>query len=1080
MIFNMHQHDHESQLDLAIVKCKYFKMMYIFRNLLNIRNVILLSALMLSAANLSANRDSLFTVEGIVYSASGRPASDITISVEGSDDLPLVTDESGTFRLLAPSGESWIMVSPLRGYKEQRIFLNSRDYLTIYLTPTSMFSGYDELEVLSQRLSRRNLVASFDNIDMNRIHHTPSLSIDQFMQGRVPGLHVENMSGTPAGGAVSMIRGLNSINASSQPLYVVDGIPLLEHGVFGSNLHGYAYNPLTAINPFDISRITVVKDPALTAAYGSRGSNGIIFIETLDPNITETTIDVDFRGGYSLTPPNLIPQLNAQQHSTLMNEVLFSSPMLEEHITEHYPNLFLERDDDRFIDYQHNTNWQELVFDNSYMSNFNIIVKGGDEIARYGLSFGYIKSEGIIRNTGYEGYNLRFVSRLNMFRWLGMDAGVSLNYSSADLRETTSAYGTSPVLTSLAKSPLLNPYQYDLEGRMLIRLSEVDEQGVSNPLATIENYSAGNDNYNFISNLNFNAIISNNFSIRSNFSLSYNVLKELIFMPNQGMALYYDKEAINVSKATNNSITTFYNNNYALYHNTFGQHRITSNTGVNIQTNQFEMDWGLTKNAHPNDRYRAIQHGQDNLRELGGQNRTWNWISIYENLNYSYMDRYLLTASISLDGSSRLGRNADNTLSVGGNPFGLFYGAGAGWRISSEQFMRDLPWLEELKIRASYGKTGNDDIGEASATRYYQTVRYRETVGLYPAIMYNDRLTYETVTQMNAGIDFSLWGSRVAAKIDYFISHVDNMLIFSPLPAYMGYSTIMQNGGAMENRGFEFNTFARVVDANSFKWDIHASLTSVSNEVTEIQGNRIITDVNGIQLVNQPGFPANSFYGYLFEGVYHTRAQANERGLVNDRGIPYKAGDAIYADLSGRQGEPDGIINDFDKTFIGSPIPDFFGGLQNTFYYGRWTVSGYLQFVAGYDVYNYVRHQNERMTGLENQSTKTLNRWQYNGHETDVPRALWNDPVGNSAFSSRWIEDASYLRVKNITVSYRIPREFLMFQHAEFYLSANNLFVFSDYLGYDPEFAYSNSARGIDYGQSPQPRQFLAGIKIGL
>ena len=1054
------------------------KMMYRFRTIVN--KGFLLGTLIFSMVNILTAQE-LFTVEGIVLAGPEKPVENATVSIEGSAEMPVVTDESGTFTLQSESGHGWIIVSPPSGYKEFRVNLNNREEITIYLTPANISSGHDEISMISQSFERRNLVASFEQLDIQNMYHTASLSVDQYMEGRIPGMHVVNRSGAPASGAATMIRGLNSINTSSQPLYIVDGIPLLPHGVFGSNLHGYEFNPLLAINPYDISKATIVKDPVITAAYGSKGSNGIVFIETLDPSVTETTIELDIRGGYSLTPPAFIPQLNAQQHKTLMNEVLFTSPLFEEQIREEYPNLFLTEDDDRFINYQHNTRWQEYIYNNSYFRNINLLVKGGDEIARYGLSFGYTDSDGAVRNTGYEGYNLRFVSRLNMFTWLSMNAGVALNYSSAMLKETTSANGTSPVLAGLAKSPLLGPYQYDLDGQRLTRLSEVDELGVSNPLAIIENYSADNDNYNFISNLNFQSTLSDNFSLNTDFSLSYNVLKESIFMPNQGMTRYYDQEAINVAKVTNNSITTFYNNSYALYQRTFGDHHnFSSSTGVHIQTNRFEMDWGLTKNAHENDRYRSIQHGQDNLRELGGQSRSWNWVSMYEYINYSYQDKYLLSASISIDGSSRVGKNADNTVPLLGHRFGLFYGGGAGWRISSEPFMKSISWLDELKLRASYGKSGNDDIGESSATRYYQTIRYRETSGLYPAVLYNDRLTYETVTQINSGLDFSMWGSRISAKLDYFIATTDDMLIYRPIEAYFGYDTRVENGGSMENRGWEFSSFVRLVDGNAFKWDVNASVTSVSNEVISVKGDRLITDINGAQLITQPGYPANSFYGYLYQGVYTTREQATSAGLLNNRGFSYQAGDAVYADISGPDGEPDGVINDFDKTIIGSSIPDFFGGLMNTFYYGRWSLSGFVQFVSGVDVFNYVRYQNERMSGLDNQSTTTLNRWQYEGQQTDIPRALWNDPIGNSAFSSRWIEDASYIRLKNITISYKIPTEFLAFKSAEFYFSANNLFVFSDYLGYDPQFSHSFANRGIDYGQAPHPRQFIGGIKFGL
>jgi hypothetical protein len=235
-------------------------------------------------------------------------------------------------------------------------------------------------------------------------------------------------------------------------------------------------------------------------------------------------------------------------------------------------------------------------------------------------------------------------------------------------------------------------------------------------------------------------------------------------------------------------------------------------------------------------------------------------------------------------------------------------------------------------------------------------------------------------------------------------------------------------------------------------------------------------------LVNQVGEAANSFYGYNFLGVYQTTEEAQAANLMNDKGVAYSAGDAKYEDISGPAGTPDGMINDFDKMVIGNPFPEMIGGVTNTFKYRNFTLSAFVNFVSGNEVFNYLRYKNEAMTDLHNQSSHTLNRWQYEGQQTDVPRAMWNDPVGNSDFSTRWIEDGSYLRLKNVSLSYRIPNEFLAFKYAEFYISATNLLTLSNYLGYDPEFSNSFNIldQGIDYGQSPHPRQFLVGIKIGL
>ena len=1047
-----------------------------------LKTVILLSSFLLFHI-ISARAQDTIIIKGVVLSTANEPVPNVSISVEGSSSLPVVTDESGKFSLKTTSGEGWLVISPTGDYKRKRVFINKREELTIYLTASNLVTGNDQFTLLSQQLRNRDMIASYSELSTRDITKTQALSVDQYMQGQVPGMYVVNRSGMPGSGAVNTIHGVSSIYATNQPLYVIDGIPLTSHGLFRSNVDGYSYNPLTGINPLDISKTTIVKDPAITAAYGSQASNGLIFIETLDPSVTQTTIDLDLRMGYSRSPSNLIPQLNGEQHKTFMNEILFSSGEFEEHIREKYSCLFLTEDSDRYINYQHNTNWQELIFRNSLFTNLNLVVKGGDEIARYGLSFGYVNSKGIIEETGYSGYNLRFVGRLNIFTWFKMNAGVSLITNSSSLKEAATVEETSPILASLAKSPLLNPYQYDKDGNELTILSEVDELGTSNPLATIYNYEATNKNNSFISTLGFEGIFSENLTLNGKFSFTYNVLKEQIFMPNHGMEHYYNQEAINVSKAANNSLNTIYYNTYLSYNKTFGtNHHLSSNTGLNILANNFEFDWGLTKNANENDQYRTLQDGQNNLREIGGQNRKWNWMGLSEYITYTYKDKYLLTAAISLDGSSRVGDNAINTIKIGDVPLGLFYSGGIAWRLSSESFLKNKAWLEDLKLRFTIGKTGNDDIGEANATDYYMPIKFRETVGLYPGVIPNDELSYETVIQINTGLDISLWGDRLRSSFDVFESVTNDMVIYTPLPTYFGYDYLIENGGKMKNTGLEFNTFVRIIDGSNFKWDMQVNLSSIKNEIISIKGEKLISSIIGGEVVNMEGSPAYSYYGFLFKGVFSTQEEASSANLVNDKNIPFQAGDAIFEDISGPNGEPDHVINNYDKTVIGSSIPSSFGGLFTSFSYKRWTLGAIIQFVYGNEIFNYLRYKNEQMTGLENQSQDVLNRWQYDGQETDVPRALWNDPIGNSAFSSRWIEDGSYMRLKNISLSYRIPNQFLVFTNAEFYISASNIFTLSKYLGYDPEFGFSQLQihQGIDYGMAPQSRQFIAGIRIGL
>lgn len=1021
-------------------------------------------------------------VKGSVVDPAGNPVVNVSIGVEGSSALPAFSDSEGEFSLKVIPEDKWLNIESSADYKSKRVYLNRRENLKIYLSGNDLASGDDLVKIGNQEIVKRNVVASFSSISAEEAPETGSITLDQYLQGRVPGSSVTNRSGLPGSGTFLMLNGPHSAYLSNEPLYIIDGVMLNSTGVFQSILDGYQYNPLLALNVYDVSRATIVKDPAINASYGSKASNGLIVIETLDPSATQTLIELDVRAGISQAPSNTIPQLNAPQHKTLLNEVLFSSGMLEENVREAYPNLFLTPDDARYIDYQHNTDWQSLIFKDAFFSNINLKVKGGDEIARYGLSVGYLYAGGTIKSTGYNGYNLRFVSLVNVLTWLKMNANVSMNYSRSNLKESARVRQTSPVFSALSKSPRMNPFSYDIEGKELNTFSPVDEFGVSNPLAVIENFEARNRNLQILSTLGAKAIISKDLEINTNVSLIYNILKELVFMPNLGMELYYDEEAINVSKASNNSLTTFNHNSYLGFSKQLGDHFISSSTGLQNQTNSFEFDKAITKNASANDQYRNLNDGTANLRELSGDNRYWNWLSVYENISYSYRDRYLLTGSISLDGSTRVGDSALNTLRIGNVPFGVFYGGGLGWRLSNESFLKRWAWLEELKLRVSYGRTGNDAFGEATATRYYNSIKYRGAVGLFPALVYNEQLTYETVNKFTAGLDLALLGNRITAQVDLYSSITDNMLIYRDLDVYFGYSIRPENGGKMNNRGVDLGLFSRIIDLPNFKWDIQGTFSTIENQVTEVSGGDNIVKLVGAEIINREGEQANSFYGYVYEGVYATTEEAQSANLLNDRFIPYEAGDARFSDLSGPDGAPDGIINDFDKVVIGSSIPEFFGGINNKVSYKRWTLSTFIHFVKGNELFNYVRYRNESMSGFENQSTDVLNRWQYEGQITNVPRAKWDDPMGNSSFSTRWIEDGSYLRVKNISLIYTLKDPFLIFRNARFYISANNVFTFSNYLGYDPEFGFSRSHidQGIDYGLTPQSRQFIIGMKLGL
>ncbi len=1043
----------------------------------------LLIIVLFSINIVSQGQQNGYTLDGKIVGDNKQPVQGVSVSIDGVSGDPSITDENGSFELKVPSGDVWLIIQPVSGYQNKSIFLNNRSDITIQLTPNDLASGYEEVSVLLGTKKRRNIISSFSTYNPDNLHYYPYQTIDQYFQGSVSGMHVKGHSGMPGTATTSYLHGVKSMNTNNQPLYVIDGIPLESFGLLNSEINGYAYNPLTSIEPFDISDITILKDNFATALYGMKGSNGVIIIETLKPTELRTTIEFSARTGINFEPERHIPQMNSLQHKIFANEVLQTSGILEENFPELYPGLYTNKGDDQYHRFKHETNWQNEVFGNGLMNDAFLKVKGGDEIARYGLSVGYMNHDGIIKNTNYDRFNIRLVGTFNIFQWLRMYISTHLNINTSEMRESAIAQQSSPLLNSLVKPPMMTPYKYNNEGEQLSVLDDVSAFGISNPTAIVKNFDGNSTNYHSLNSIRLEGEISEQFKFNSLFGVNINTMSEKIFKPNYAMALYDGGIAYNISKNTKNFLFGVYNDNSISYIPDIGNlNNLRVDVGFKLNTNRYEEDLGIAKNSHENDEYKSLQSGTFYLKEIQGTTNRWNRLAIYTNINYILMDRYLINAAYNLENSSRLGENTD-LFSIGDVPFGSFYSFGSGWRLSSENFMKDIFWLEELKLRASYTMSGNDDIGNLSALDYYRVDHYQETSAMIPGNITDGSLKHESYQNTNFGMDLALWANRFGLSVDYYNIKTSDMLVYEPQSFYIGFATVPTNNGELNSKGLEFSMFSRLINRNNFKWDINVNVTPWQmSEVTSIREGEIVTAFTGGEYISKEGNALLEFHGYEFEGVYSTTEEAEEANLENAKGFDFIAGDAKFKDISGPNGEPDGIIDDFDKTAIGFPIPDFFGGITNQFKYGRWSLNLNVQFVAGNEVFNYLRYQNEKMSDISNQSISALNRWQYEGHDTDIPRALWADPMGNSDFSSRWIEDGSYIRLKNLTLAYTIPEEFLVFNNLSVFLTGTNLFTYSEYLGYDPEFSYSLNTmeQGIDYGLMPVTRKFMVGVKVGL
>jgi len=1031
----------------------------------------------------SYGQDSLM-VKGKIVAGKREPVANVSVSVKGLIGRPVITDEQGHFKITVSDRNAWLIIKPLDKYKSKEIFLNHRENLVISLSEIELNSGFDELDVVGGQEFSRDIISPHTSADLSQVDYRNIVSVEKAMQGKVPGLFICNSSGMPGQGAFLAIRGIRSVNTSNQPLVIVDGIPVESPGIFESNITGNTYNPLSSVSPKDISSISILKGPVETSLFGLKAPNGVIMISTLRASSTETIIDISTQTGINIATQRYLPQMNSLQYKIYANEILSTSLIPQEQFSTRYPGLYLQEGDNGYYNYMHNTEWQDYIFSNGLFNDIYFSVKGGSEIATYGLSVGYHDEKGVYTNTNFDRFNVRFVSDFNLFSWFNVKINASLSNINAQLKESLLSAQLSPLGTSLAKSPLLGPYDYSDEGDPLTSFKEVEELGVSNPLAVINGYEGENNNNRFLASIRGNASITDHLQWNTILGLNFNTLKENIFMPNKGIEMYMGGEVRNISQSLNNYLLSVYNDNSLSYKKRFSSlHELKASAGIRINTNQIQVDFGQAMNLPENDEYTSLNDGQAELRTIGGNNAQWNWLSLYQQINYKFKDKYLLHGGLSSDFSTRIGSNAETAFRMLNQPFETYYAIGAGWRISEEFLLKDINGLENLMLRISYGTTGNDDIGNYSALDYYQIARYAETSGLIPGSLPNTTLKPEKNYQFNSGIDLSFWGNRTSVHVDYYEIRTEDMLIYNPQRAYMGFEFRAMNAGSASNKGLDLSVFQRMISRRNFKMDIGAVLSHYTNLVITTAGDTsLIRAFPGGEFITKEGFPLNSFWGYRYAGVFATSEEAAASGLKNDKGLSYRAGDAVFEDLSGPEGEPDSIINQYDKDILGSPNPGFFGSFSIDFYSGRWGLNALFQFAYGQEVFNYVRYTNERMTSLANQSQHVLNRWQYEGDITDVPRARWNDPIGNSQFSSRWIEDGSYIRLKNVTLSYTIPDRFLFFQDARFYISATNLITWSRYLGYDPEFSFSydQMGQGIDYGLMPHYRQVMIGIKLGL
>ncbi len=1032
-------------------------------------------------------------VSGRVLSATtGQPIPGAIVKADGIDGFSVLTEDNGTFELKVPLFISSLFIST-PDYNPVRLGLQeSVAQRDVRLYPSTFTSEYDkQINVRGDRVA-------------DDFRFTNSVNIkDEVQKSLGAEVYTITRNGTPGVGSVMFIQGLNSLNVNAQPLVVIDGV-IIDQQYGRTLLHDGFYNDiLTSINPNDIEKVTVMRNG--TALYGAKGANGVILIQTRRNKSMATRITANVSAGVVLEP-KFLSVMNADQYRSYASELLKTTN------TKNRTFKFLNEDPNYYYytQYHQNTDWKDYVYHTAMTQNYGINVEGGDAVANYNLSVGYVNQQSTLKYNGMGRLNIRFNTDIDLTSRLAIRFDASFANITRNIRNdgAPESYDegtpTAPGFLAYAKSPFMSPYSYGM-GRLSDSHWDItQEEYLSEALSNYNGYNwqLGNpaaineysdaENKNRFENSMLNLSVTPKYMISPNLTLSehfsYNLVNtnEMFYIPINGTPSYYvssigdyrDNEVRSMA-SKQNSVMSDTRLDWA---NRYGPHDIHVFGGARINWESYTMSSQLGYNTG-NDKTPFMSSSLRNTDDVGASD-SWNSLAWYAQAEYSYLGRYFLQANLTAEGSSRFGKDGGN-LRAFDAAWGLFPGVQASWVISNETWFSKLSAVNFLRLTAGFDVSGNDDIDYYAARSYFRASQFLHAIsGLTFSGIGNNKIQWETTKRFNIGIETSLFDNRLGLSANYFSSTTDNLLTRQSLGFLSGLDENWSNGGQLKNNGFDVTATVKLLALKDFQWQVGASVGHYKNEITELPDGRQYEDnsVYGATIRTQVGQSANQFYGYQSLGVFSTSEEAQAAGLyvLADNGMDrhyFSAGDVHFADLNN-----DHQITEADRTFIGDPNPDIYGNIFTTAAYKHFKLDLRFNYSLGNDVYNYQRSQLEGGQRFMNQTTALNRRWQMEGQQTDVPQITFQDPMGNSRFSDRWIEDGSYLRLKAVTLSYDLPLQSEYIQGVQFWIQANNVFTLTKYLGEDPEFTMTSNVigQGIDLGQLSQSRSFVAGVKINL
>ncbi len=1034
-------------------------------------------------SDLDMDIDEVRFIKGVVKDAKTKePIIAAQISTVNFESAA-TTDAEGKFSI-GVTEDTEVLVVKAFDYYTREISVKGKTELEIVLYSEAFNALYKDKETLlgSQRASHiTNSV-----VELDEFYPSNYASVDELIQTNLGGdVRSIGRSGLTGIGSSMFIRGYNSVNANSQPLFVVDGV-IWNNQYDAESLHsGYFGNSLINIDLNDIESVSVVKDG--TSIYGSKGSNGVIIIKTKRGEGMATKIEVNSMFGI-IEKPSSLPTMNVEQFTTYASDVL--SSMSKQQVADRFgmevedlPFLNLDTDKSSYLDYHNNTNWADQVYQQGMFHSSNISVNGGDEKALYNLSVGYTGNEGVVNTTALNRLQSRFNADIALTDQI--DLAVNVGYTNTDrtLMDDGTEFYTSPTFNALIKSPYLSPFLYTSSGTLTTDPADSDVFGISNPTAVIENALNTSKQYRFNMGIKPTFRILDNLSITSLFDYSLNKVKETYYRPIVGVAdIYIDNVGWSENMFRNQQMrnTAIYSDSYLNYYLKKGINRVNVLAGFRYLYNYYESDFGEGHNTGT-DQDRDLSTGLTN-KITKGINDEIKYLSGYARIGYSYDNRYFAAASVAIDGSSVFGAETKEGFQLGDYSFAVFPSLEASWLISSETFMSDVDFVDQLKLRAGFGFTGNDNLDPYANQSYFTSVRYYNRAnGLIFGNIGNKELQWETTAKANVGIESIWFNDKLALNADFYRSYTTNLLTLKELPEVAGSGMYWSNDGELSNLGFEVSTNVKLLNLKNLKWETGASVGHYTNKIEAWSENEDTYELYGAEILTSVGNPVGVFYGYKTKGVFSTEAEATAANLkvVDSYGVEHSfgAGDMYFDDVDGNH-----YITEKDRQIIGDPNPDLYGSFFTNVSFKGLSVNALFTFSYGNDVYNYQRALLESGSDFMNQSTAMTNRWFFEGQQTEIPKATYGDPMGNARFSDRWIEDGSFLRFKTLTVNYKVPLKSNVIAGLNVWVAANNLYTWTNYLGSDPEFSSSNMVlyQGIDTGLLPFTRSYFMGVKIDL